>query len=507
MKKIIYVFAAATMLLASCSSDDNTITDSSNVPVKTLSKKDFKLNINIANPEDEGTTRAFVKTGWIEGDKLNIWFDDNTNTLPDFVIKYNGSAWETDKGADVSENMPVQSGTMKVVYDGDVKFCTKNDYSYDEEKQAITATIDNWTYLTEIQVVVKGISPNEATNYTLSCDQFTAYESYNVTENTVTANVAAVNTPVRGISNTNNSDGVVFVFAASGKYNQAYNYEFTLTNTSNNFKTYFVGTNKTITKTSAKLIGLKLNSANFLNYRYVSIGEKKWATMNLGATTVAGSPYTCYGDYYAWGETEPRYSSLTWGTNGPTITWKTQYETIKYTDKYNYAYPSTFADAATAQMGEGWRAPTSNDFNNLITSCGGDIKNGTFQSTVISASNGVAISTDKSAIYCLSSDQNSAPEYTGVRGLLFVYKVPESSQLVKLFLPASGNISSSFNDIGLQYWTSNADSNTNGYYLNGSISTTTAGTIFSQTTNTKLSVVCDQVGVKYRGYPIRPVHD
>ena len=41
---------------------------------------------------------------------------------------------------------------------------------------------------------------------------------------------------------------------------------------------------------------------------YVEIGGKKWATMNVGATTVAGSPETAYGDYYAWGETVTYYT-------------------------------------------------------------------------------------------------------------------------------------------------------------------------------------------------------
>lgn len=46
-------------------------------------------------------------------------------------------------------------------------------------------------------------------------------------------------------------------------------------------------------------------------HEYVEIGGRKWATMNVGATTVAGSPKTAYGDYYTWGELETYYNSLT----------------------------------------------------------------------------------------------------------------------------------------------------------------------------------------------------
>ena len=42
----------------------------------------------------------------------------------------------------------------------------------------------------------------------------------------------------------------------------------------------------------------------------------KWATFNVGATAPEG-----YGDYFAWGETEPYYSSQT------PLTWKTGKET------------------------------------------------------------------------------------------------------------------------------------------------------------------------------------
>lgn len=47
------------------------------------------------------------------------------------------------------------------------------------------------------------------------------------------------------------------------------------------------------------------------NHEYVEIGGVKWATMNIGATTVAGSPSTCFGDYFMWGETEPCYTGIT----------------------------------------------------------------------------------------------------------------------------------------------------------------------------------------------------
>lgn len=42
-------------------------------------------------------------------------------------------------------------------------------------------------------------------------------------------------------------------------------------------------------------------------HEYVKIAGIKWATMNVGATTVAESWDTSYGDFYAWGETTTYY--------------------------------------------------------------------------------------------------------------------------------------------------------------------------------------------------------
>lgn len=45
-------------------------------------------------------------------------------------------------------------------------------------------------------------------------------------------------------------------------------------------------------------------------HEFVEIGGKKWATMNVGATTVSDSPETAYGDYYTWGETVTYYTKV-----------------------------------------------------------------------------------------------------------------------------------------------------------------------------------------------------
>lgn len=117
--------------------------------------------------------------------------------------------------------------------------------------------------------------------------------------------------------------------------------------------------------------------ANFALPTYVDLGLPSgtlWASCNLGANTPDG-----YGEYFAWGETEPKsyydcdnyrychgcevddemnYISMTkycpdsyYGYNG-------------FTDDLTILLPDD--DAATANMGEGWRIPTNEEWEELM---------------------------------------------------------------------------------------------------------------------------------------------
>ena len=87
-------------------------------------------------------------------------------------------------------------------------------------------------------------------------------------------------------------------------------------------------------------------------HEYVDLGlSVKWATCNIGAE----NPWD-YGDYFAWGETEPKddYSSdncLTYGIELPDISGDPEY------------------DAARAGWGGTWRMPTGTEMDELISEC------------------------------------------------------------------------------------------------------------------------------------------
>ncbi len=105
-------------------------------------------------------------------------------------------------------------------------------------------------------------------------------------------------------------------------------------------------------------------------HKYVDLGLPSgtlWATCNVGATKPEE-----YGDYFAWGETEPK-SYYEWSTykycNG-------SYDTLtKYCNNGNYGIVDNkktleaIDDAATANWGGNWRMPTKGELNELISYC------------------------------------------------------------------------------------------------------------------------------------------
>ena len=101
-------------------------------------------------------------------------------------------------------------------------------------------------------------------------------------------------------------------------------------------------------------------------HAYVDLGLPsglKWATMNVGATSPEG-----YGNYYAWGETEPQSSnryywdSYKWSVDGSGSTFR------KYTTPKKKTLDSE-DDAASVNWGGTWRMPTRAELTELLANC------------------------------------------------------------------------------------------------------------------------------------------
>ena len=119
-------------------------------------------------------------------------------------------------------------------------------------------------------------------------------------------------------------------------------------------------------------------------HQYVDLGLPsglKWATCNVGATAPEE-----YGDYFAWGETEPYYSSqdpLTWkaGKSAGYVWESYQWCNGSGTTLTKYVTGSSYGtvdnktvldpedDAARANLGGSWRMPTYENWTELRTEC------------------------------------------------------------------------------------------------------------------------------------------
>ena len=97
-------------------------------------------------------------------------------------------------------------------------------------------------------------------------------------------------------------------------------------------------------------------------HEYVDLGlSVKWATCNVGATTLEG-----YGDYFAWGETSTKetYDDDNCPTYGLSIS---ELQSQGYIDSEGNL--TAQYDAATANWGGDWRMPTYGELNELRTKC------------------------------------------------------------------------------------------------------------------------------------------
>ena len=116
------------------------------------------------------------------------------------------------------------------------------------------------------------------------------------------------------------------------------------------------------------------NSNNQINnHEYVDLGLPsglKWATCNVGATTPEE-----YGDYFAWGEVEPKatYDWSTYKYCAGSFSTMTKYCTQSSYGKDGCADNKTVLDleddAATVNWGGAWRMPTYDEFSELKNNC------------------------------------------------------------------------------------------------------------------------------------------
>lgn len=210
---------------------------------------------------------------------------------------------------------------------------------------------------------------------------------------------------------------------------------------------------------------------------YVIIGGLKWATMNVGATTVANDNATAFGDFYAWGEIDTYYNSYT----DTGVSWKnsklTHIPGLKFshnwsnygTDEpkkfqewspvpYDSNYQLTAAyDVAHVKWGGTWRMPTMADLKKLYEACVdksfSNIGSGGSQAALKPLPEDGTIT--KGGIYWVPKNSTVDGFPYNVAGVLFI-KIDDPNQ--RIFFPAAGNIRNiNRSSVGTlcSYWSAN----------------------------------------------------
>lgn len=312
MKKFALIFAMMATVFASCSKNE--------LPAdEPTVRNPIKLNITVSNPNADDT-KAAIKSDWVLNDVIQIWYDSNKQALPDLVVKYDGTNWVEDGTASVSGNNPSPSGFVKAVYSNNVAVAAKDPYTYSDATMSFNLL--TWTFLTELQVVIKDITENYS-NYTLSCARFASYEGFEVGDDSITAVVGAKGKSVAGIAN---SDGIAFAFATNDLWDVSGLFNFYLTTPAEGNKEY--PATITVTSPGSKMKGLTTSYGKFTS----SSAMRGAFTAGVGPDGVAGTKddvivrfapgnlqATYTGSGYTWGFAAHQYDFIGAAAGNTTI--------------------------------------------------------------------------------------------------------------------------------------------------------------------------------------------
>ena len=104
-KTIIFAALAAALVLASCQKNE--------IPQTPSQEPEISFNLSV---DRNGFDTKGVKTGWENGDKVYVFFDEHYASAGDLlVMTYNGGSWTSVPGANIASQLQA-SGTLFAVY-------------------------------------------------------------------------------------------------------------------------------------------------------------------------------------------------------------------------------------------------------------------------------------------------------------------------------------------------------------------------------------------------------
>ena len=381
----------------------------------------IKLNITVA---DLSTETKAVKSGWENGDRLNLFFDGwneiaykyNYQKEPDMILKYDGSKWQIESQvASLSTRLKSTGGKFIAVWESSndlmnfssyewasptvyyhfpttknthtsdqyvmhanmVVFSESIDYSF--KGSTLTATISTWTFGTKLKILVKtddtAVKDN-ANNLVLQVkigDDLYARPKGDVIVDATDLSILSSSSNVIGMQGAvAESDGLAFYY--ENNYYTGSEIVFTLIDTSNGNKKQYTVTGKDLRTDSFKAISIDYSKfkegAADIPDGCVDLGLSVcWASCNLGA-----SKPTEYGGYYQWAGTKDvsdtgiylDWSNCPYHTGSDRYSGWTKYNTIEsYGTVDNKTVLDPMDDAASVALGGKWRMPTDEEWTEL----------------------------------------------------------------------------------------------------------------------------------------------
>ena len=389
MKTMTRFFSLAALLLAAagfsaCSSDSDTVIDQ---PEVTPAPKTYSVSIEAAKGDDGSISRALS----LDGDNLSsAWAEDEEVTV-----------YNTTKGEALTGTLTAQAAgantTLAGTLTGNIeagdelllKFCSDSYNSQNGTLAYISAHCDYATATVTVDKVTDSafyvadaanfVNQQAIIKFTLkdkgNSDALINPSDFTISDGTTTVELS--NIPASTYE-TNGGNGVLYV-------------AFPATGTAKTIKLFatvgskiYIYERADVTFTNADFwtIPVKMtkvadaNGYDFVDLGFTVNGKKiLWATMNVGATSE-----TDWGDYFAFGATEPWYSVRP--TANGTLTLKSDksagyvqataphYKNGAYTEYTNGGdVLKAEHDAANVKMGGDWRMPTYGEFYALCNNC------------------------------------------------------------------------------------------------------------------------------------------
>lgn len=333
------VILATMLVLVACNEDLFEVENS--VPMGETNG--IKISLSIARNDSFGGTKATVKTDWADNDVIFVFFKGIT--APKYLeIKYNEGEWTctAKNGLNVSDFSGATEKKMTAIYlpyggaatvaasEGNFIFSDMTYSGYFLKAEQVDYTFDDNVLSGSLSMIAPTLSNNSDKLIHFDISGFTSGHDYKfyqdyvkpLTFTSVSADgVISKNEGAMGTAITGYEDGSMMSFSGildASAVGNAVDYQFSIDDlTSSILYTRDAGTK---TLSASKYIGIgAINDTQKWNaFEYVDLGlSVRWAKCNVGASTPEE-----YGDYYAWGATEPYYEPG-YAQENPQNHWKT----------------------------------------------------------------------------------------------------------------------------------------------------------------------------------------